>query len=400
MYLTTSVSHDRTLKSNGTYSGVPVLTIFGKTFELTGKKQNIPDQPVGTYDASMKVVRGSGDNQEYNNSFALFFDDGTKIQRWSYPKDSLYCGRRCKARKAMGKVGLLSRRVAGTGVINSTFTIPIHTPKAPEPVKKTFGQWKSLALAAHIGDGETIGAINQIEENVGRNDITLEQAIQQLSLIAGGQTSTKDEQEVRTPEEQTNEYHVVTGQGFDFDLIGSQINKIRHYQKLPLTFDQAVELETGGHVVQAVADISFEKFILQFESPIAFYDDPETIINESQIVINPDTSAVIIFADGTESDTNDGIFDETMAKNELKQRIRDAIEDQLSIRENQILDPQLNQNSSDLTIDEIDFIRNNQDLVEEFQKTLQKPKDETKINLNGNEPILDQFIQWLRRFLN
>jgi hypothetical protein len=31
---------------------------------------------------------------------------------------------------------------------------------------------------------------------------------------------------------------------------------------------------------------------------------------------------------------------------------------------------------------------------------LDKPKDETKVNLNIEASILDQFLEWLRRFLN
>ena len=66
--------------------------------------------------------------------------------------------------------------------------------------------------------------------------------------------------------------------------------------------------------------------------------------------------------------------------------------DQISIYENQIIDPDLNFNS-ELTEEEQEFVRNNQDLVEEFEKNF-------RANPTSSKSFIDSLIEWIRGLLS
>ncbi len=62
-----------------------------------------------------------------------------------------------------------------------------------EPV--TYQEWINYAMSQNVDNPNNLQAIIQIQENVGRNDISVELAIQKLKSIAGGFQSSRDDEE-------------------------------------------------------------------------------------------------------------------------------------------------------------------------------------------------------------
>ncbi len=165
---------------------------------------------------------------------------------------------------------------------------------------------------------------DQILEELNRNDITLEQAINLFKITIQGATLSKENiEQFADSELQTLQYHTLTPANEITDSQGSIVKKIRHYQLSQLLVEQASQLESSGYAVQPANEISFDDFIAQFNDPIALMSPPNTIINNKPITI---------FVDGKTSDTNEGVFEsemiDTVSDSEFREQIIEQMEKQ------------------------------------------------------------------------
>lgn len=96
------------------------------------------------------------------------------------------------------------------------------------------------------------------------------------------------------------EYWVLTPAGTFIDLLGNLVKKIRLLSSVPLRVQDVELLRDRGHEVTLKAGLSLDAFLSGIEDPIAFVAEPKVIINEQPITL---------FADGSTSPTNDGVFE-------------------------------------------------------------------------------------------
>lgn len=282
-----------------------------------------------------------------------------------------------------GKISLLENQISS---MNRVIKIQssIAGSRALEGVREAEAQRDNFVSQLLLLIDELPESLKVVYSKVNPNIIgtgTITRTIQDLRAQQKVPIRIDEEEEQK---ELPIKYHILTPAGEITDLLDNTVLKIRHYQSGALSFDDASQLESLGYAIADINSISFEGFIAQFKEPIALFSDPQTVINKKPITI---------FTDGSTSDVNSGIFNDREAENEKRQRIIDEMNDQLSIFKNQILDPNLIFNSSELTEEEVNFIKNNQDAVEQFQKT-------HSTNSRSTKSYVDDLIAWIRRLLN
>ena len=96
------------------------------------------------------------------------------------------------------------------------------------------------------------------------------------------------------------EYYVLTPADEGLDLEGNIIKRVRHLSILRLASDQVSLLLDRGYEIVQKSGVSLDAFMAGIEDPIALASAPQSIINKQPITI---------FADGSTSPTNDGVFE-------------------------------------------------------------------------------------------
>ncbi len=130
-------------------------------------------------------------------------------------------------------------------------------------------------------------------------DAELRILIDKVRVASGREPAQEPIQEERVPVT-FPEYYVLTPPSQEVDLVGNTILQVRHLSFLRLAPDQVALLQDRGYAIVQKSGVSLDAFLAGFEDPIALTSAPQTIINDQPITI---------FADGSTSPINDGVFE-------------------------------------------------------------------------------------------